>query len=464
MFSWITGPRITNVVEDLHRSHTAPPTQHPGVIELTDVADDAEISHIEPPETPAPVFAVRAFKQALFGTPQPVDNDTKKAVAGDAAGTNVTKDLRKTATSRTASQEDAFDPIKLPASPTKPTGILMTPGTVAARRKTVSFGAQVLDNERPSVPGVTGLPRDCPGKFPSPWTPKTAEPPEGRSRTRLTAALYEVRDSSRKSKSESESSDDILPIAKPMDAGELPSSESEEHWREQFLSYSERSKREVKKLIAKQKMAKDYAQKKDAEAMELATKLKTERKRHKLRELELEAQVKDHQERLRQLMAENLRCTTEIATLRQRLESSGDVQPATALGSAVARAKPLAADKENVRPSQPADQIAERPRSPEHCLQTPTSPSPSQIGGFDRMALPFVAAPRQPKSVLTPRPNPQSPRNRGDRARIEAAAVCQEVEPAKPRLPADRAAGARARVEARKRRMENMPVRTITGF
>ena len=58
---------------------------------------------------------------------------------------------------------NAPDPV---SSPTK--GILMTPGTAAARRKTVTFGDHVVDNEE-KRPVKSGLPDDCPGKFPSPW-------------------------------------------------------------------------------------------------------------------------------------------------------------------------------------------------------------------------------------------------------------------------------------------------------
>ncbi len=33
---------------------------------------------LEPPETPAPVFAMRAFKSALFGTPGAEEEETEK--------------------------------------------------------------------------------------------------------------------------------------------------------------------------------------------------------------------------------------------------------------------------------------------------------------------------------------------------------------------------------------------------
>jgi len=203
------------------------------------------------------------------------------------------------------------------SSPTKPNGILMTPGTAARGRKTVSFGAHVVDNEgkRASFPGKSGLPNDCPGKFPSPWTLGT-ELLTDKPRTKLTAALYDVRDSARPkltSKPKAKDDNDIT-----LDVME-PRSESGKYWKGQYLSYSERSQKEVKKLVTKQQLAKNYAKKKDAEAMELATKLVEERKRHKLREKTLEEQTKEYQERLRQSMAENLRASTDIAALKQRV-------------------------------------------------------------------------------------------------------------------------------------------------
>src|SRR3569833_257094 len=79
-------------------------------------------TQFEQPDTPAPVFAARAFKTALFGTPARVDRAPLPAVNTVA----VTKDI---------CGDD-----KEPKSPAKPPGILLTPGTATARRKRVSFG------------------------------------------------------------------------------------------------------------------------------------------------------------------------------------------------------------------------------------------------------------------------------------------------------------------------------------
>lgn len=297
MFSWITGPRITNVVEGLQ-------------------SDPADATYLEPPETPAPVFAVRAFKHAIFGTPHPADE-----VEGTTSGAKYNGEANEFVAKETAYGKVMDAGVEaernLLSSPTKPNGILMTPGTAARGRKTVSFGAHVVDNEdkRASFPGKSGLPNDCPGKFPSPWTLGT-ELLTDKPRTKLTAALYDVRDSARPkptSKPRAKDDNDIT-----LDVME-PRSESGKYWKDQYFSYSERSQKEVKKLVTKQQLAKNYAKKKDAEAMELATKLAEERKRHKLREKTLEEQTKEYQERLRQSMAENLRASTDIAALKQRV-------------------------------------------------------------------------------------------------------------------------------------------------
>jgi len=189
-------------------------------------------------------------------------------------------------------------------SPTK--GILLTPGTAAARRKTVTFGAHVMNNED-KRPLKSGLPDDCPGKFPSPWAkPDTdeedAEEPveKGKGRSKLTEKLEQVRDESaarsrsdrRKKQSEEES------IAKEF---EEPKFESGRYWKTQYDMYRENSLREMKKLIAKQRMAKSFAKEKDFQCIELADQLREEkRKAEELvkRTLELETQLKALREQL----------------------------------------------------------------------------------------------------------------------------------------------------------------------
>lgn len=180
-----------------------------------------------PPQTPPAIFAFKAFRTTLFGTPAPPKFDEKPPHKRKTSKPNpqpvkeekdevTSKDLplrsrrnsepldktegieassnpivqpipfkitRKPnlfdppsiATSELPPNLTDSTPVKRPVSPTK--GILMTPGTAMTRKKAVTF--------HPSVPTATtppnrnghirsGLPHEFPGKFPSPWTPKVS--------------------------------------------------------------------------------------------------------------------------------------------------------------------------------------------------------------------------------------------------------------------------------------------------
>lgn len=82
------------------------------------------------------MFAARALKSALFGTPAPPADDTTVEIKTEIQGV-ADKDPRS---SKCYSM-----------SPTKPPGILLTPGTATARRKTVSFGAELSDKNENNV-------------------------------------------------------------------------------------------------------------------------------------------------------------------------------------------------------------------------------------------------------------------------------------------------------------------------
>lgn len=288
---------------------------------LTIEENNYESTFIEPPETPAHQFAVKAFKHAIFGTPAPEDAE------------NVSKKSERKAKVDAANAKAFVLPAPResgpPVSPSKqPGGILMTPGTASKGRKQVSFGSQVVDNEgkRGNI-GRSGIPSDCPGKFPSPWTPGTQlklDPEsEQRPRTRLTEALLDARTTTQPKSGQKPKARDDSDIT--IDLG-APRSESGKYWKEQYESYADKSEKEMKKVIAKQQLAKKFAMKKDSEVTELVTKLEQERRRYKQRETELEQQNKDLQERLRKAMAESMSSSMEIASLRTRLavlEGSG---------------------------------------------------------------------------------------------------------------------------------------------
>jgi hypothetical protein len=264
-----------------------------------------ETTFIEPPETPAHQFAVKAFRHAIFGTPAPEE-------ASNANKTLPKKELQD-ASASSVPQIPAPKESGPPLSPSKqPGGILRTPMTANKAQKSVSFGAQVVDNESKRVnASKSGIPNDCPGKFPSPWTPGTALRTDARSekkgQSKFTTALLEARTTPQLKPGQRAKSRDDSDIT--MDLG-APRSESGRYWKEQYESYAEKSEREVKKLVAKQK---------DGEVTKLVTKLEQERKRYRRREMELETQNKDLQECLRKAMAESVSSSMEVTALKSRI-------------------------------------------------------------------------------------------------------------------------------------------------
>ncbi|KAL3425730.1 urease accessory protein [Phlyctema vagabunda] len=254
----------------------------------------------EPPETPAPIFAARAVKSAIFGTPAPPpDDDTVHG--GEAIQQETTIDNTMKFNARSI-------------SPTKPNGILLTPGTATSRRKTVSFGNEVVDNESKDKAGKSGIPNDCPGKFPSPWSAKSTR------KTALTRTLENARNSKTEKstglgksllrnevvvtedfpedKDEFELEDRYFGRSKLNDEEEEkgyiprdevdgdmtldinePHSQSGKYWKDNYDRYHEEAKAEMRKLLKYKQLAKSYAKKKDAEAIDLGEKLKEEQRK-----------------------------------------------------------------------------------------------------------------------------------------------------------------------------------------
>jgi hypothetical protein len=244
---------------------------------------------VEPPETPAPVFAARAFKSALFGTPTFRDEDEFETP-------------RRAAAMKPA---DGPEAAKFGiASPAKPQGILLTPGTATTRRKTVSFGEGVVDNGDKCTIWRSGMPSNCPGKFPSPWTPRVGENPKGARKSTLTRTLEAARDEKAKYSHSTKINDTDAPQPKSgtvsrsisgsesgvgkidddvdgdmtLDLNE-PRSQSGRYWKSEYEKYHEEAKAEMKKLVKYKQLAKSYAKKKDGEAVDLGERLKEEQQK-----------------------------------------------------------------------------------------------------------------------------------------------------------------------------------------
>lgn len=264
------------------------------------------------PETPAPVFAYRAFKNAVLGTPA---EDKELTIPIKSLNTSyqrsdgLLKKLEKAKMEdKTAAQpQETLPPPREPThvpSPTK--SILLTPGTVTARRKTVSFGEGVVDNERKRTTFETSPKKNVlTGNISRQWPAPTSDPTK-RNRSKLTQEMFNIREG------KSTGNDDLFNIAEtkkptaaekpvetvadipkhslqqPEDDGTTnlnePHSQSGKYWKSEYESYRAKSDREIKKLIEYRSLTKSFAKKKEDEVLRLTDRLKQEEGR--VREME----------------------------------------------------------------------------------------------------------------------------------------------------------------------------------
>ncbi|TQV91107.1 Spindle-body formation-associated protein [Cordyceps javanica] len=217
-----------------------------------DDADDT--AQLEQPDTPAPVFAARAFKSALFGSPR--RHDIRAARPGRRSATNPTAD-------------------KDSNTPSKPAGILLTPGTGAARRKRVSFGYDVAgQTDAASQPEV-------------PTGKENMNANSRKSDTLPAADRYQPDD-----EDEWEEDDGSEQVANDMtlDLNE-PHSQSGKYWKEEFEKYHEDARAELEKLLKYKQLAKSYAKQRDAETMQLVERLRDEQ----LKVLKMEKMIAENE-------------------------------------------------------------------------------------------------------------------------------------------------------------------------
>ncbi|RHZ48783.1 uncharacterized protein CDV56_102825 [Aspergillus thermomutatus] len=262
-------------------------------------ADNSKV--LDPPETPAPVFAIRAFKSALFGTPgaedEEVSDQDSKSDQNLASRRPGKSDLLKPpvayrATDVTKTEKTDVDmAVNAMVSPTK--SILVTPGTAANRRKTVSFGDGVVDNERKRNDASTQssrTPMNLSGNLSSQWLSSSSDS-KGKPRSRLTQALLDSRDKSpndstptngqgpESNPSTNTASKETLQSNSADDETvnlDDPRSQSGKYWKAEFDSYRAKTTNEIRKLIQYRSAAKKFALMKEAEASRLAKKLKEE--------------------------------------------------------------------------------------------------------------------------------------------------------------------------------------------
>jgi hypothetical protein len=207
--------------------------------------------------------------------------------------------------------EDLGQPLPRPEPPSQPIvsptkSILLTPGTAVGRRKTVSFGDGVVDNER-----RRGSPRASPrkqaltGTISRQWP---AHPADGtrKNRSKLTQTLLEAREKkaipvedelfdigerkqqaappekaiAREPAVKNQIEVDVQAEVAQLEEEDVttnledPRSQSGIYWKSEFESYRAKTNQEIKKLIQYRSIAKSYAKSKEAEASRLADKLR----------------------------------------------------------------------------------------------------------------------------------------------------------------------------------------------
>ncbi|SPN97638.1 uncharacterized protein DNG_01150 [Cephalotrichum gorgonifer] len=211
-----------------------------------------DTTQLEQPDTPAPVFAARALKTAIFGEPDRANDD---------------------ATITTQNPGD---------TPTKPTGILLTPGTGTTRRKRVSFGRDVLQPGPQADEKGTAASRN----ISTHRRTKLTELMENSRRDKAKASAT-ISDKKQPAPSahqeqvdedeweEEEDEEDFCTHDITVDLNE-PYSRSGKYWKSNFETYHQDAKAEMEKLLKYKQLAKSYAKMKDAEASDLHEKLREE--------------------------------------------------------------------------------------------------------------------------------------------------------------------------------------------
>lgn len=271
--------------------------------QLTCILEDGVTLLDEAPETPAPLFAIRAFKTAIFGTPHTTtSNDLevdKHRAAWEGSRGKENGDLEIGAhhdqqpESETCTKTKALS-LGACVSPAK--GILLTPGTATSRRKTVSFwgtkehaifnGKITTSEEDPvsPVPQSKGSEQSgslSQGPRHSKLTktliemsakqgkPQSNEAPQGLEQTVEGGNASTAVSVAMQKQHQNFSSDQTIDLSKPR-------SRSGQHWKSEYEEYYKRSSREMKKVIQYGQNIKTYALQKDHEASLLGEELKKE--------------------------------------------------------------------------------------------------------------------------------------------------------------------------------------------
>lgn len=267
------------------------------------VADDGDYAE-DAPDTPAPQFAIRALKSAFIGTPHAKQSmkkslhhtNSRDAIDTDKAGmySGSKEEQGSPSGRRTRSKHDRL------SSPAK--GILVTPGTAANKRKTVSFGNFAVGaKDRFDLSAgqpIAAASQEEPTMVQA--TP-TESPKDQEGQPVLTKSSFETQlEVSKRRIGRNANTQQRVMDAKPAEGRrapgantvgqeipqeavrditvdlDVPCSRSGKHWKGEYDQYHRKSNREMRRLIQHGQTIKSYALKKDSEATSLHRKLDKE--------------------------------------------------------------------------------------------------------------------------------------------------------------------------------------------
>ncbi|KAJ8111451.1 hypothetical protein ONZ43_g5618 [Nemania bipapillata] len=256
-----------------------------GATGLRDAPEGGEdTTQFDAPDTPAPVFAARAIKNAIWGQ-SAVTEVSSPTKTNPNNAERVAKSVAKSEPDATTKSQAALPDTR---SPTKLNSILLTPGTGTSRRKRVSFGRDVkAANTIDSSP--------------------LASNSMGNGRMRKKTTLQQALENSRPTKPsapepqaehpedgdsdedwEWEDEDVCCHHDLTVDLNE-PHSESGKYWKAEWTRYREEAKSDIEQLVKYKANARSFAAKKDMEASQLSQKLKDEQ----AKVVEMEKKVAD---------------------------------------------------------------------------------------------------------------------------------------------------------------------------
>ncbi|KAJ8132752.1 hypothetical protein O1611_g868 [Lasiodiplodia mahajangana] len=235
-----------------------------GATGLRDAPQGGEdTTQFDAPDTPAPVFAARAIKNAIWGQstaaeapPSKIKPDDNERVANPVPG------------AATTSQSNLPDT----RSPTKLNSILLTPGTATSRRKRVSFGRDVKAANTISSNTLASSSNQDVG-LRKKTTLQQALENSRPAKTELQAKQPEQDDTDEDWEWEDE--DVCCHHEVTVDLNE-PHSESGKYWKAEWTRYREEAKSDIEQLVKYKANAKSFAAKKDMEASRLSQQLKEE--------------------------------------------------------------------------------------------------------------------------------------------------------------------------------------------